>query len=231
MAKPDLGERGVNVEIIRDKNDWKNYPLTKNIIIQEFINLPCEFGIFYAKLPNEKSGKILSITGKEFLTFEGDGMTSLKTFIENNLRANSRKKNLFEKFENQLNSVPSKGVKILLEPVGNHNRGTLFYDASDLISDNLTKRIDEISSKVNGFYYGRFDVKSQSAEALQRGEFIILEINGANSEPTHIYDPRYSIIKAYKEVKKHLDVQFKIAKSNPKNHSDTNFFKAILKRI
>lgn len=231
IVKPDLGERGVNVEVIRNENDWKNYPLETDLIIQEFIRFPFEFGVFYAKLPNENSGKILSITGKEFLKYEANGNSTLRNFIEVNTRAFFRKEYLLEKFKNELNVIHPKGTKILLEPVGNHNRGTMFYDASHLISKELIQKIDEISNQISGFNYGRFDLKSNSEEDLKKGKFIILEVNGANSEATHIYDPKYSLIQAYKEVKKHLDIQFQIARNQPKNYSSKEFYKAILKRI
>src|SRR5690606_13780773 len=58
VVKPDFGERGKNVEVIRAREDWEKYPLDKNLIIQEFVDLPMEFGIFYAKLPREKKGRI-----------------------------------------------------------------------------------------------------------------------------------------------------------------------------
>lgn len=231
VVKPDFGERGINVEVIRNETDWKNYLTECELIIQEFINLPLEFGIFYTKFPDENSGKILSITGKEFLHFESDGISTLEDFIKQNTRAYFRKEYLLKKFENQLNEVYPKGTKILLEPIGNHNRGTIFYDASHLISNELTQKINNISNEIEGFYYGRFDVKTESEADLKKGNFIILEVNGANSEATHIYDPGYTILKAYKEVKRHLDIQFRISKMNSKNHSEIEFFKAIRKRL
>ncbi len=231
VIKPDLGERGVNVEVIRNQSDWRNYSLEKDLIVQEFLDLPLEFGVFYAKLPHENSGKIISITGKNFLQFESDGISTLRDFIEKNTRAYFRKDYLFKKFENQLDIIYPKGTEILLEPIGNHNRGTMFYDASHLISDRLAEKINEISNQINGFNYGRFDVKSKSTEDFQNGNFIILEINGANSEATHIYDEKYNLLQAYREVKRHLDIQFQIAKMNRKNYSDKEFYMAIWKRI
>lgn len=231
VVKPDVGERGINVEVIRNEEDWQNYPVEKDLIIQEFIDFPLEFGIFYAKFPDKTTGKILSVTGKKFLEFESDGHTTLRSFINKNPRAYFRKAYLFQKFKDQLDIIHPKGVKILLEPVGNHNRGTMFYDASNLISDDLTEKINEISSRINGFYYGRFDVKSNSVEAFQNGDFIVLEINGSNSEPTHIYDPKFNLAGAYREVKRHLNIQFQIAMQNPGNVSGREFFKAVWKRI
>src|SRR5690606_345194 len=196
-----------------------------------FVDLPLEFGVFYAKLPHEKYGQILSITGKEFLVYKSDENSTLKEFVENHPRAVSRIHYLKNKFHEQWEKILPPNTEILLEPIGNHNRGTRFFDASHLISEKLTHKIDEIAKGIEGFHYGRFDVKSHSEFDFSEGKFIILEVNGANSEPTHVYDSKFSVFQAYKEVKRHFDVQYAISKSQPKRQSDLDFFKAVWKRI
>lgn len=231
VVKPNLGERGINVEIIKNQSDWEKYPIETDLIVQEWIDALMEFGIFFAKNPKTQKGEILSITGKEFLTFKSDGKTTLRSFITRHLRAQSRKDYLFQKFADQLDIVFPEGNEIILEPIGNHNRGTKFIDSSHLINENLTQIINSISAKIEGFNYGRFDVKTHSIANLNQGKFWILEINGANSEATHIYDPRHNLSFAYKEVKRHLDRQFEIAKNNPKTYRSSDFYRAILHRI
>jgi len=229
IVKPDVGERGLNVELIRDFEDWKNYKIKENLIVQEYIDLAYEFGVFYAKVPDRSV--ILSITGKEFLKFRSDGKTSLREFAESNPRCKNRVDYLSNKFKDDWDTIHSKGKEFLLEPIGNHNRGTRFFDASDLISEELIKNIKKVASAVKGFNYGRFDLKSESPEALKKGRFKILEINGSNSEPTHIYDSKYSLWKAYGEIKRHLDIQYEISKNNPKTYSAKAFYGAVLKRL
>ena len=231
IVKPDFGERGVNVELMKSQKDWENYAVQTNLIIQEYIDLPLEFGIFYVRYPNSKRGDILSITGKEFLKFHTDGQTKLKDFVENHPRAETRKHYLSSQFQSIWNEVLPKGQTILLEPIGNHNRGTRFYDASHLKSEELIQKTAEISEKINGFFYGRFDVKAQSVTDFQKGKFVVLEVNGSSSEPTHIYDSKFNLIQAYKEVKRHLDCQYEIAKTQPRMYSPYLFYKALLRRI
>jgi hypothetical protein len=231
VAKPDIGERGVNVEIIKNQLDWENYPVNENIILQEYIDYPYEFGIFYVHNPQTKEFDILSITGKEFLIYESDGIQTLKDFLENNPRAESRMDYLKSKFSEEWDKAHPKGTKILLEPIGNHNRGTKFIDSSHLKTEKLKNTIHEIAQNIDGFYYGRFDVKAKSSEDLQKGEVIIMEINGANSEPTHIYDPSFNLMKAYKEATRHFGWQYKIALTQPKKQSSKEYFQAIWKRI
>ena len=44
----------------------------------------------------------------------------------------------------------------------------------------------------------------KSVEDLYKGENIrIMELNGASSEPGHIYDPSLSLFKAYKDLLNH----------------------------
>lgn len=231
VVKPDFGERGVNVELIRSLEDWENYTIDKNIIVQNYVEYPFEFGVFFVKKEGSEVGEIISITGKEFLVFQSDGKTTLKDFVENHPRAFSRKTYLNQKFYSVWNEILPEGEIILLEPIGNHNRGTRFFDASHLISQMLLKKTSFIASHIEGFNYGRFDVKATSEAEFLKGNFLILEINGSSSEPTHIYDSKFNLWQAYKEVKRHLDIQFAISKTQPKTYSSTLFYKALLKRI
>lgn len=105
-----------------------------------------------------------------------------------------------------------KGKTILLEPIGNHNRGTRFFDASHLATQELLTQIEKVIRQIPQYSYGRLDVKAESDEALSQGNFKVIEVNGVNSEPTHIYDKNYSLLKAYREVYKTLNHQSNIAR-------------------
>lgn len=216
ILKPNLGERGDGVELIKNSQAWINYINTNanDLIAQDYCAHPEEFGLFYVRLPKEKNGKLLSITQKKFLSVQGDGKSTLQQLILNDYRASRNKTYLFSKFENQLNSILPNNENLLLEPIGNHSRGTIFLDASHLKTKKLETVVDQVCTNIKGFYYGRLDVKAPSATDLQNGNFVILEVNGTNSEATHIYDPSYTLAKAYKEVLRHLTYQRKIAQQN-----------------
>jgi hypothetical protein len=216
IAKPNIGERGIGVELIRNNEDWKNYLQlnNKDLILQEYYQSNVEFGVFYVRLPKEENGQIISITAKDFLTFKGDGKSTIQELIDQNIRAFYRKDYLLKRFKNQLHFVLKKEENLLIEPIGNHNRGTMFLDGSALKTSKLETTINQIAKNIDGFYYGRIDLKAKSVEDFHNGKFVILEINGANSEATHIYDPNYNLIKAYKEVIRHLNFQHKISVQN-----------------
>ena len=47
--------------------------------------------------------------------------------------------------------------------------------------------------------------------------FSIIELNGAGSEPTHIYDPSHSIFFAWKEIIRHYNILYNISRQNKQN--------------
>ena len=193
IAKPDIGFRGYLVKVISDENILKFY-LSKNnidIILQEFVDYPNECGIFYYRYPDEDKGHITSITLKEFSSITGNGKDTLSQLILNDKRAYLYYE-LFKKIHlEKLESTPYKGEKIRLSTIGNHSKGTRFIDGNHLIDSELEQAFNQLAQNIEGFYYGRFDLKYETWEKLKKGEnFKILELNGIIAEPTHIYDPQ-----------------------------------------
>ena len=85
-----------------------------------------------------------------------------------------------------LSRIPQPGEIVKIEAIGNHNRGTRFINSNHLISEKLVSVFDDISKKIDGFYYGRYDLKFNTIEEMEDGiNFKIVELNGINSEPVH----------------------------------------------
>jgi hypothetical protein len=217
IIKPDVGERGKDVEKINNESELKAYLThkTNELIIQEYVDHELELGILYYRFPKNRKGQITSVVQKDFLTVTGDGKRNLQELISTQLRANGRLEYLHNKFKNQLGDILEEGEKLYLEPIGNHCRGTTFYDAQHLINNRLRQVFDTISLEIDGYYYGRFDIKVPSLDDLYAGKNIkILELNGVSSEVAHIYDPKYKLIQAYKDVAANMKIIAKIAKVN-----------------
>ena len=99
--------------------------------------------------------------------------------------------------------------------IGNHCRGTTFFSGNHLINEHLISVFDKIALNIDGFYFGRFDIRCESVEELYQGEnFKILELNGAGSEPSHIYHPGFPLSSAYSVIFHHLSVLYRISKMN-----------------
>ena len=220
IVKPDIGERGLKVELVRNRKELEEYHqkgIKFDYLVQEYITLPLEVGVFYYRYPDQEEGRITSIVVKEMLQVTGDGRSTLRELVDAYPRARMQMEKLEKRLPEELDSIPERGKVIELESIGNHNRGTTFLNGNELINDQLNKVFDGIAKQVDGFYYGRFDLKCSSVEELNRGEGIkILELNGAKSEPAHIYQPGYSIFKAYASIFSHWSVMLKISRMNRK---------------
>ena len=218
IAKPDLGFRGLLVKKIDDQEALdtylQRYPI--DFIIQEYINLPEEVGILYYRMPGEAQGKVTSITTKEFLHVTGDGSSTVEELIRNKPRALLQMKRIRTNDPKILAQAPGVGERVSLGIVGNHAKGARFINSNHLIDDAICQNFDRISQEIDGFYYGRFDIKCQNLDALYTGEGMkIIEINGTCSEPTHIYDPeRGTYWEALRDIAYHWRIIGRIARAN-----------------
>ena len=166
-------------------------------------------------MPSHKKGVITGIVGKEFLSVVGDGKSTLAALILSSDRHVLQYENLKITYADDFDTVLALGEEKLLVPFGNHCRGAKFIDLSDQIDEQLTDVIDHLCQQIPDFYFGRLDIKFASWDKFKRAEqFAVIELNGAASEPTHMYDPKHSIFFAWKEIKKHWDILYKISKSN-----------------
>jgi hypothetical protein len=217
VAKPDIGERGLLVEKISNDAEMQTYldRVKVRFLVQEFIQFPLELGVFYYRHPDEEKGTISSIIIKEFLSVVGDGVNNLEQLLLQNDRGVLQLPKLYKRLGNEIYNVPAKGEYLLLEPIGNHSRGTKFVNGNHLITEELMRVFDRINSHSKGVFYGRYDIKCSSLEALYRGEDIkVMEINGAAAEPGHIYDPNCSIFTAWRVLIQHWGIVYQIARAN-----------------
>ena len=219
FAKPDIGLRGAAVKKINNGNELKSYCEYANFdyLIQELIPYPNEIGIFYVRYPNQAKGKITGIVAKEFLVVTGDGIASIEELIKRNPRYELQLNQLRREYGIKLKDTPPKGAEINLVPYGNHSRGAKFIDATSWITPKMTTIMNEICLQIPGFYFGRLDIMYDTIAAFEKGErFSIVELNGAGSEPTHIYDPRHSIFFAWTELARHIRYMYEISVANHK---------------
>jgi len=219
IAKPDIGLRGSAVKKISNLKELKSYhnKASFDYLVQDLIPYEHEVGIFYVRFPNEKRGRITGVVSKEFLIVEGNGIATIEDLILQNPRFALQLQVLKMEYGVALKEILPKGEKRNLVPYGNHARGAKFIDVSHLISDKLTKIIDDMCLQINEFYFGRMDVMYHNWQDLEEGKnFQIVELNGAASEPTHIYDPKHSLLFAWKELARHITYMYKISVQNHK---------------
>lgn len=232
IVKPDQGERGFLVSKVDDLDKLHFYLKNKsqhiNFLIQNYIDYPLEVGAFL--IYRDKAWHVTSLTSKNFWSVVGDGKKTLKELA---LEEESGKKLSLQTMD--LLKVPAKGKRVILEPIGNHCRGTDFINSCDKISEKMQKMFNEKFGSTEGLRYVRFDLRTPSWEELEKGNFKVMEINGVSSEPGHIYDAKTPLSQAYKDLFSHWSQMAKIAdeeihkKTNQETFSET--FKKVISHM
>ncbi len=219
IAKPDIGAKGMGVEKIFTLENIAGYAkkINMDFLVQEFISYAEELGIFYCRMPDKPDGFISGIVAKEFLIVKGDGVSTLTQLLQKDPRYHFQLAALEKIYGDGLQEVLSKDENRNLVPYGNHARGAKFVDVSHWADESFTKIFDGICKQIPEFYFGRLDIMYDNVEDLKAGRnFSIIELNGAGSEPTHIYDPGHSLFFAWKEISRHFRLLCNISIKNHK---------------
>jgi membrane protein DedA with SNARE-associated domain len=217
VLKPNIAHRGSGFRLVRALEDARDYleQVSGDVVLQEYAAGPCEAGIFYYRFPQEDRGRIFAITEKIFPIVSGDGVHTLEQLIRADRRAAIMASTYLKRHHAIRDKVLPIGQRLKLVEAGNHCQGCIFRDGMHLWSEALEARIDQISRQIPGFFIGRYDVRYPSDGDIKRGEnFKILELNGAASEATSIYDNRNSLFRAYATLFEQWDLVFAIGAAN-----------------
>lgn len=215
VVKPDKGCRGAGVEVIQSVEELANwlgrFPRYRQYILQQMAPYQAEAGIFYVRMPNEERGRIISITLKYVPYVVGDGQKTLKTLIAEEPRAGRVSHLYLPRLQGQLDSVPAAGEAVALVFTGSHCRGSIFRNGNIHNTEVLETKIDEILRDFTDFHYGRLDIKFADMTSLREGkEFVIIEVNGASSEATHIWDSRGALGDVFRTLFRQYKTLFEI---------------------
>jgi membrane protein DedA with SNARE-associated domain len=219
ILKPDIGQRGVGIKLIRTRTQAEAYLRQTDapLVAQRYAPGPHEAGVFYYRFPHETRGHIFAITEKLFPVLVGDGRSTVTELVWRDPRARFVADKYLQRFCHRQNEVLALGEELKLVEAGNHAQGCVFRNGLRLCTPELEARIDEISQKLTGFFIGRYDIRFASEEDLRAGDnFQIIELNGAASEATSIYDARNSIVAAYRTLFRQWDLVFEIGAANRK---------------
>jgi membrane protein DedA with SNARE-associated domain len=217
ILKPDAAQRGAGVKLAQDFVDVDKYLADHpaDVLMQPYHSGPFEAGIFYYRLPDESTGHIFSITDKHFPVLIGDGRATLEQLIWRHPRFRMQAKTFLARYADANDRVLAAGERLALTVAGNHCQGTMFCDGAHLLTPALERRVDEIAQHFTGFFIGRFDVRYRSVDAFKAGEDLaIVELNGATSESTNIYDPSWSLLTAYRTLFRQWALLYRIGYVN-----------------
>jgi membrane protein DedA with SNARE-associated domain len=219
IMKPDVGQRGAGIKLVRNAQQAENYLRQTDapLVLQRYAAGPHEIGVFYYRFPHEPRGRIFAITEKTFPILIGDGRSTIAELIAQDSRAQYVAETYLKRFALRRAEVLAPGEQLKLVEAGNHAQGCIFRDGMRLGTPELAARIDEISQKLNGFFIGRYDIRYVDETDLRAGKnFQIIELNGAASEATSIYDARNSLWTAYRTLFQQWELVFAIGAANRK---------------
>jgi len=188
VLKPDSGERGRGVAIVRNPVEAADRlrGLPGPTIVQNFVPGE-EFGVFYERPPDCGRGRVTGLTLKLDTRVTGDGVHTLEWLILADPRAVCQARVFLELNRKRLDEVIPAGESVRLNRIGTHSRGAIFRDGGHAMTREMEDAFERVSRHFEGFHLGRYDVRSDSLDALQRGEFRVIELNGVTSEPTQMY--------------------------------------------
>jgi hypothetical protein len=205
IAKPNIGWCGFGVRIVRDCAELKsylaNYPIGEDVMFQRFVPYDGEAGIYYARWPNERKGRIIGILLRFFPRVVGNGHSTIAELMANNPRTRRLGRDGRSEPCCDVARVPAAGEIVRLSVTGSTRVGGLYRDVTELATPELETAIDSIAQDMKQLHVARFDIRYESIGAMRAGHsFKIIEVNGAGSEAVHAWDPRYSLKDAYRIV-------------------------------
>ena len=235
IIKPDQGERGRGVKKINNESELAEYfklPAKEDLLIQPYIDWSKEYGVFMAINPVNLKYEILSLTEKKYFSIIGDGKLNIEQLVKQSQRGLVFYDEITSRYNSNLKEIPAKGKTIVLHTQGNHSKGTEFIDISHLITGSMTRSFGNFMKGLDGFEYGRLDVKCKSFEDLESFNHLkVIEFNGLAAEPISIYDSRIGYFNSLGKFLKHWKRLEDISKFNKNRQIESVPTSKILKKI
>ncbi len=219
IVKPDLGMCGFGVRLVQDEATLAAYfaafPTDQTAVLQTFVPLEGEAGIFYARHPDEAQGRLIGLALRHFPEVVGDGSSSIAELMA----AAPRTQRLLERSDHDFTlnpaTVPPAGQMVRLSTIGSTRIGGLYLDGGACITPALTAVVDAIAKDMPEFYFGRFDVRFENLAQLALGRGLrIMEVNGAGSEAIQAWDPDTSLLQGFRTIFAKQALLFAIGAAN-----------------
>lgn len=216
IAKPCRGHVGIGVRKIDDALELEAFLSTIPVdyILQDYCAHPMEYGIFFCRHPSRREGFVLSLTRKFIPEVTGDGVSTVRELVSADGRFRCNRGALLAHAKN-LDKVLEKGRVWQVIVQGSHTYGSIFRDENHRIDERIHRWVNAMCRDVDGFHFGRFDVKVPDEAALYTGRGVkILEVNGCGADPIHVYDDRHGLAYAVREFYRFYGHLYRIAAVN-----------------
>lgn len=219
VVKPNVGMMGFMFRKISSMKELRLYheKVPVNYIVQKLIDYPIEVSVFYYRIPGRAGGTISGFLMKQPPEIVGDGRSTILELIRGNKDLEYKIDEINMRHQDRLDMVLPAGKRFILSHASNRSQGGKLLSLEHEIDEKLTAVFDRISEHSRYFYYGRYDIKCASIEALKEGtDFFILEYNGAGAGVQHIYGNGLSLWQACKLILSHWEKLYQISVHNNK---------------
>ena len=229
ILKSNVGSVGKGIVKINNDSDIETHTprLFGGFIVQKFTPFPFECGVFYVR----QNGKprITGINIKHFPTVIGNGKDDILTLARKHPRYTQHWNSFLQGIDTA--EVLESGKEKRLSFIGSHTLGCKFTDDEHLRTPELEAQIFKLFDSQPGFNFGRVDIKAADEQALKRGEFVVIEVNGVASLPTHMFDPKFSITQAYTIFFEHGKYLAQIAAEHRHEKMDLMSYPQVVKKV
>ena len=212
VMKPEIGDGGVGVCIVRSREHLRNW-LEVNpdaAVLQEFVG-GNEYEIIWSRRPGRADGRIQTVVQKDFVVVKGDGERKLEDLIWADDKGVSNGK-LFSKLNfRDANRVLEAGETYALAPIGSRIKGANFVSRPELRSGKLADVIDRLADACGDVHYLVLDIRAASDEDLLDGKNIrITGVKGAGATAGTIFDGYVRMGMAYSRAFRQMSYCFSI---------------------
>ncbi len=199
ILKPLFGSQSRGVRKVDSVDEIVEEIGAEPFLLQPYVNAPKEYGINVTRVGTRL--KIYGLTEVPLQGVWGDGERCLRALVENAYGTE-----VAAQIEDGDN-IPSDGQRVPLEVAAQPGAGGSSRDVTDEVTPTLRAACEHAADQI-GLRFGRFDVKAHSLEALQNGEFYVLEANGSPSLDLTLYDDRYPLSVKIERLRAHWDEFF-----------------------
>jgi hypothetical protein len=219
FVKPDTGLKGFEVHKV-DDNEALRALINSNTdikwIAQEYIKYESEYSILYHRVPGTQKFDISSFIEKKYPYVIGDGESTLEVLIHKTTDPYLVKQEVLDINKACLGDIIPKDELFILHNIGNYARGAKFFSLETELIPAVKMAVHQCMKRIEGVDFCRLDIKADSIEGIIKGDYKVIELNGAKSEPLHIYDKDVSFVASMATTHKHWKIMKNIVKARRK---------------
>ena len=215
IVKPDIGFKGFMVTKVDDLFQLQMILPQfgqRVILLQEYITFSKEFSILMYRYPKSNTIGVSSFIEKTYPKVVGDGIQTFESLIDTADNPFLKKDWIKKKHAESLHQILAVGEERQIDDVGNYSRGAAFHSYNHVIDQVLVNWATRFMGQIRGIDFCRVDLKADSIADLLKDDFLVIELNGAKSEPLHIYDSRFTYLEIVKDIHTHWRIVKTIVK-------------------